>query len=118
MDGGKFSEVSRWVFTQGMDHHPSEIHGLLTGWLCAGTGWNAADRINALENWLGVDIGGDVEVQFERLYQDTLAGLQDEDLSFRLLLPEDDAPVNERAQAVSAWCGGFLFRDDRQVRGR
>jgi hypothetical protein len=30
-------------------------------------------------------------------------------MDFQLLLPDDDAPLAERAMALSQWCQGFLY---------
>ena len=30
-------------------------------------------------------------------------------MEFELLLPEDEAPIEERTRALSLWCNGFLY---------
>ena len=30
-------------------------------------------------------------------------------MDFDLLIPEDDAPIEERTRALSLWCNGFLY---------
>src|SRR3546814_9099289 len=39
----------------------------------------------------------------------TVETLQDSDMAFDLLLPDDDAALVPRVRALGAWCEGFLF---------
>lgn len=97
-------------------NHPSELHGLLAGELAAG------ERLSS-ERWetlalehLGCDqlLSEAVEDQptpralLHAAYAATLAALQSEDMDFRLLLPPDQAPLNDRLEALSCWVRGFL----------
>jgi Uncharacterized protein conserved in bacteria len=43
------------------------------------------------------------------LYHDTQDRLQNDSLAFEPLLPDDEAPLGERAQALGQWCEGFLL---------
>ena len=59
--------------------------------------------------------------QFATLTANALAA---DDFSFSLLLPDDDAPLSVRTDALSQWCGGFLyglalggFREDVEMPG-
>lgn len=88
----------------------SELHGSLTGFLCAGgvarpEAW--FDRL-ALEE-LAEALDGRAERElFERLYAECVDQLDDHDLVFAPLLPAEDAPLDERAAALVDWCRGFL----------
>lgn len=42
------------------------------------------------------------------LYDETLHQLQDPELGFQLLLPDDAQPLSARAEALGDWCRGFL----------
>lgn len=42
------------------------------------------------------------------LHDNTMRGLDDEDMRFQLLLPDDSAPLPERTQALKRWVSGFL----------
>ena len=35
--------------------------------------------------------------------------LRGDEMEFELLLPDDDAPLEQRATALSQWCQGFLY---------
>ena len=84
----------------------SDLHGSLTGYLCAG-GKATPQR------WLtdlALDdegVGAEADV-FEQLHADVSAALEDNALSFAPLLPSDREPLAERAEALVAWCRGFL----------
>ncbi len=42
-------------------------------------------------------------------YQGTLAGLEDSNLDFRLMLPADETDVPLLAEALGTWAGGYLY---------
>jgi len=44
-----------------------------------------------------------------RLYEVSREHLLADEMVLQLLLPEDDAPLAQRLQAVSEWCQGFLY---------
>ena len=89
----------------------AELHGSLAGYLCAGGKAHADDWLEALA--LGalheaVIEGGEREV-FDRLYSDCRRELDDPELSFDPLLPDDDeATLTERSAALVDWCRGFV----------
>ena len=85
----------------------SDLHGSLTGYLCAGGSAGAEEWPAALE----IEPDAKKHLHNEtlaRLYRDCRAQLDDPDLGFEPLLPADDAPVERRAEALVEWCRGFL----------
>lgn len=108
MSSVEFNDLRQWAREARVDHSPSEIHGLVTGWICAGAKWHVTDRAATLQDWLGAAIGEKGHALFDRLYDETIEGLGDEALAFHPLLPSDDVPLDVRAHALSRWCGGFL----------
>lgn len=89
---------------------PSELHGLLSGQLSAGARFDSDTLLRVVSELMNV-----TQIEQERskvllidLYQTLLFQLQDEDLSYRLLLPEEDQPISQRVDALSSWCSGFL----------
>lgn len=112
------SEFDAWAeiyVRHGAFNHPSELHGSLTGQLAAG------ERLSP-EAWLA--LAGDhlateqvAEYQQEdaglrrflmTAYERALQSLQAPDMSFQLLLPDEDHAISERLRALSAWVRGFL----------
>jgi uncharacterized protein len=85
----------------------SDLHGSLTGFLCAGGHAGADDWPAALE------IEADDPAQLRNdtlrgLYADCRAALDDPELGFEPLLPDGDASIERRAEALVEWCRGFL----------
>lgn len=89
---------------------PSDLHGSLTGFLCAGGVANARNWLKRLEIETGDDEITDRERQalLDRLFRECRHQLEDPDLGFEPLLPGDDQPLAERAEALVQWCRGFL----------
>ena len=88
----------------------SEAHGLLAGIICAG-------GKSAPELWLAHFLGentlsaaaSEVSEQLTGLHTDILRQFNDDAFGFNLMLPEDDAPLSLRTEALSQWCSGFLY---------
>lgn len=83
-----------------------EAHGTLVGALCAAGAYS-------LQDWFGEvfpeGLAGDAEDGMQQLHRWTLAALTAGDLQFAPLLPDDEAPVAARAQALGEFCQGFLY---------
>lgn len=88
----------------------SELHGSLAGFLCAGgmahrDSWLAELALEEVAETVAASGERDV---FERLFESLAVELDDPDLGFELLLPADEAPMEERTTALVDWCRGFL----------
>lgn len=89
---------------------PAELHGLLCGLLCA-------NRDLAPKQWLNhaSALLEDVELSqptcdlLLKLFEYGAAQLNAPDYSIQLLLPDDDAPLSQRADALGNWCQGLLY---------
>ena len=88
----------------------SELHGALSGCLCAGAELNP-------RNWLAfsltdAELDGEVEAgsALADVFETVSAQLAGDimDFEFDLLLPDDEKPVTERGPAMVDWCQGFL----------
>jgi uncharacterized protein YgfB (UPF0149 family) len=85
-----------------------EVHGGVSGALCAG-GPAAAER------WLD-DLFADhrasnlakLRGSLREMVQATWRTLGGGELGFELLLPDEDAPLEDQVQALALWCHGFL----------
>lgn len=80
----------------------SELHGSLSGFLCAG---GEADPAGWLHRLALEGAAGDV---LQQLYRATTEQLQSPDFGFELFLPADELELEQRADALVAWCRGFL----------
>lgn len=83
----------------------AEVHGLLCGYICAGSG----EHDRRWQSNLSEDETIMIEVDsVTQLYSDSFHALQNPDLSFALLLPEDSEKLQSRALALTQWCQGLL----------
>jgi uncharacterized protein len=101
-----FDDVAQAARRGALSTDPSELHGALAGWL-AGGGRNAQDWTASVlaDPQLPAPQSGDV---LDDLRLITVAQLEDRSFGFELLLPGADVSLGERAEAVFAWCRGFL----------
>ncbi|OEY65671.1 UPF0149 family protein [Marinobacter sp. X15-166B] len=93
--------------------HPSELHGVLCGRFAAGGRINDQDWLSMVCEHMGVPLQTLEESPqlagfMAQAYADTLQLMQRDDLSFHPLLPDDDYPLEQQLQALSAWIRGFL----------
>ncbi len=81
-----------------------ECHGVLCALL-------AVASEDPRTTWLAETVGDEAPgVEIERLYDETMAELDDTSFAFELLLPGDDAAdLDERTRALADWAGGFTF---------
>jgi uncharacterized protein len=87
---------------------PAEAHGTLAGALCS-------SRDYGLIEWLREILPDDSPDQaalqssvLQKVY-DTMVRSLGSDSDFQPLLPDDETPLAERADALSSWCQGFLY---------
>lgn len=92
-----------------VEQSAAEIHGLVTGWVCAGASFDKAGRIMALSEWLDTELDAKGTAMLERLHEQTAASVDDEAFSFSLVVPDDGVAMQQRAAATSEWCSGFLY---------
>jgi uncharacterized protein YgfB (UPF0149 family) len=85
----------------------SDLHGSLTGYLCAGGSTTADTWPEALELDTGA-VGAVQDSALPLLYRHCREQLDDSDLGFEPLLPGDDVALARRAEALVEWCRGFL----------
>ncbi|HSS06931.1 MAG TPA: UPF0149 family protein [Rhodanobacteraceae bacterium] len=101
------AELASAIETLRLGMGASDLHGSLTGYLCAGGKAGVEEWPTALE----IEPDAKVNLHHEalsRLYRDCRAQLDDPDLGFEPLLPDADAAVERRADALVEWCRGFL----------
>ncbi len=85
----------------------SDLHGSLTGCLCAGAQVDSDNWLDALQ----LDPGDGAAVHDEvlqRFYQNCRSQVDDSPAHIAPLLPARTAPLATRAVALVEWCRGFL----------
>lgn len=93
------------------DYTPAEAQAIACGLFVIDT---AADKIQWVKLIFG-DIEPDNTQQHEAiklagdLFEASKAQLQDSNLAFDLLLPEEDQALQSRVNAIQQWCAGFVL---------
>ncbi|MEC8427750.1 MAG: UPF0149 family protein [Pseudomonadota bacterium] len=113
-----FELLNHLLVPVGALNSPAELHGMLTGKLAGGQRLESEEWLTQSLEFLDVitneehgvesDPEGKVQAELARLYHVTLAQLQDQGYSFQMLLPDDEADMEDRTRAVGEWCHGFL----------
>lgn len=88
----------------------SELHGSLCGYLAGGATLNGGKPLGALELEGAEDItlSPSDQAALDTLLRQCRDALADPNLGFEPLLPADERPLDERADALTEWCRGFL----------
>ncbi len=108
LDGVFYVGLQARLDLNGKGFSAAELHGTLTGLTCAGWLETELDSCQALlgQDTIENSIENDLLTGLMGLIRQTLdAG----NLEFRLLLPEDDEPLETRAQALADWCQGCVM---------
>jgi uncharacterized protein len=86
----------------------SESHGMAAGMLCV-------DSRTEPGFWLGelLHEGSDPEFDDNAIlhdwFEEARGQMAIDSFDFELLLPDEDAPLSERLEALRQWCQGFLY---------
>ncbi len=102
-----FSALTGTLRTVRLGVGASDLHGSLSGYLCAGAKADAAGWIGALQ--LGFDTpdaAGNPVLQ--DLFHECSAQFPDDATEVEPLLPPPSASLPQRADALVEWCRGFL----------
>jgi yecA family protein len=104
-----FASVQAILTSESIEAHGSELHGVLTGLVCAGFTFESDDylgMINDLFNngeGLPREVKSTVKLMFSQIWTDII----DDSYGFQLMLPDDDDSIVERGHALGAWVQGF-----------
>lgn len=87
----------------------SELHGSMTGFLCAGGQPGAQGWLDALQlESVDATLAEAAQAPLAALGDSTAQALQPQDPKLELLLPDADGGLENRALALVDWCRGFL----------
>lgn len=104
-----YASIQAVLAAENLKTHASELHGLLSGLVCAGFTRENTDYIvlvnDLLNNAEGLSnkVKSLIKIIFVQLWTDIL----DDNFQFQLLLPDDDESIVERGTAIGAWVQGF-----------
>ena len=121
-DMPEWDEIADQLFNTGQTLNPSELHGVLVGLM--GAGFDRDDQhhleqtLASVEKAVGVQLQGELVDIVSRLNLATLSAIVDTDYAFRVLLPDDDDPIEQRLRSFSNWVTGFIsgFTEGMTVR--
>jgi uncharacterized protein YgfB (UPF0149 family) len=90
--------------------HPVEVHGALVGLICGGVEQENFTWVKPLLDLMndGQVLPQDLQILINDLFQDAVARLGDMEFGFTPLLPEEEASLSERVEALSLWTQSFL----------
>ena len=107
-----WDEIADQLFNAGQTLNPSELHGVLVGLM--GAGFDPDDEhhleqtLASVEKAVGMQLQGELVDIVSRLNLATLSAIVDTDCAFRVLLPDDDDPIEQRLRSFSNWVTGFI----------
>lgn len=98
------------VAEDSMSVSASEVHGLLCGYMTAGTDFSQERWMFAALEMMDVSTlkHESSRIALVDLYEGVLSQMKNPDFTFQLLLPDDDLALNDRVNALGSWCQGFL----------
>ncbi|MEL0629743.1 UPF0149 family protein [Psychromonas aquatilis] len=105
-----FDKISQALEAADLFTNAAETHGVLSGFVCGGikledNSWQPLfnDVVNE-----GMGLPHSVKNLISEIYSDVVKQCSDDGLGFNLLLPDDEKPLDERAEAMAQWSQGFL----------
>ncbi len=109
MTNSDYRQLEVALHDLGVDLHPSELHGMLVGYLCARKDASESQRAALYADWLGDGVPLSVVELLESLFEKAAEALDEyADFDFRLLTPDTDEAIGRRVDALADWCSGFL----------
>lgn len=109
----EFQQASQALAHAGSLSDPSEAHGMLCGMLCTnnamgGDAWLKQIMGDATQGQVLAKEGEERDMLLG-LFAATVYQLEDPELNFTLLLPDDEVSLDRRVEFLAHWCQGFLF---------
>ncbi|NMP31104.1 UPF0149 family protein [Thalassotalea sp. M1531] len=104
-----FAQFQAILSAESVQIHAAEVHGVLTGLVAAGYEFENTDYLAMLNDMFNQGEGFPVAVKsaIKQLYSEVWQSLLDDSFSFKLMLPDDDDTIAERANGLGHWVQGF-----------
>jgi uncharacterized protein YgfB (UPF0149 family) len=104
-----YDEIDALIMRLRLGTDASELHGSLCGYLAGGGLLRGTSVLAALQlDGEATDPTAADKQVLEQLARQCESELADPELGFEPVLPADDRPLTERAEAMVEWCRGFL----------
>ena len=104
----RFKDFEDVLATAGSLADAAEAHGSLCGALCSMSPYKMQDWVNEILPDSG-SLSEESSAMIERVFTATATSFGEQGMEFEPLLPDDEAPLNGRANALALWCTGFLY---------
>ena len=104
-----FASAQAVITTENVKAHASEIHGVLTGLVCAGFPFEDQGYLAMLNDMFnqGDNFPSAVKSTIKQMFSELWSDILDDAYTFQLLLPDDDESIVERGHALGSWVQGF-----------
>ena len=103
-----YEHLSDALARLGRGDDAAEFHGALCGALCVSKP-EEIDLLRLIESEAPPSNDAAARRTLEELRGETVEALQDSDMIFDLLLPDDEVALVPRVRALVTWCDGFLY---------
>jgi len=104
----RFKDFEDALATAGSLADAAEAHGSLCGALCSMSPYKMQDWVNEILPD-GAALSDEAAAMIERVFTATATSFGEQGMEFEPLLPDDESPLNGRANALALWCTGFLY---------
>ncbi|NQZ24608.1 MAG: UPF0149 family protein [Colwellia sp.] len=104
-----FASVQAILTSESIEAHGSELHGVLTGLVCAGFTFESDDYLGMINDLFnnGEGLPREVKSTVKTMFSQVWTDIIDDSYGFQLMLPDDDDTIVERGHALGAWVQGF-----------
>jgi uncharacterized protein len=104
----RFKDFEDVLATAGGLADAAEAHGSLCGALCSVSPYRMQDWVNEILPD-GAVLSDESAAMLERVFTATATAFGEQGMEFEPLLPDEEQPLNGRANALALWCTGFLY---------
>ena len=104
----RFQDFEDVLAAAGSMADAAEAHGSLCGALCSMSPYKMQDWVNEILPD-GASLSDESAAMIERVFTVTATSFGEQGMEFEPLLPDDEQPLNGRANALALWCTGFLY---------
>ncbi len=105
-----FEKISQILEAAELFTNASETHGVLAGLVSGGIKLDDQSWKSHFNDVVNEGLGLPINAQklVDSIYAQVVNQFTDDGLGFNLLLPSDEAPLDDRAEAMAQWAQGFL----------
>ncbi len=106
-----YDSVSNKLTQHGIIVDGAEVHGMLCGMLCGGMSLTDQKWLEALSETINQGDGFSDQTSYllTSLFNQICQQLLEPEFALNLLLPDDQAPINDRGTALINWVQGFML---------